>query len=203
LYLFFFIYSLLLFSQSGAVYAVAFDTTHKALYVGGFFQTVGTLTAASNIAKYDIATSTWSALGAGTDSQVSAVHNRLFVGGQFTSADSVAQKYLAVWDTGASGWDLYLLPSMIDNYVNALAIDTGRNKLYVGGRFGTINSGATTVNYVAQVDVTTGTWRGLGTSTKGVNGDVNALAFDSANNRLYVGGVFECRWISGRLRCSM
>jgi hypothetical protein len=71
--------------------------------------------------------------------------------------------------------------------VNALAVDSAGN-LYVGGNYITAGGVTVTCNFIAKYS-TTGDWSALGTGTKGTNGTVNALAFDSADN-LYVGGTF-------------
>ncbi len=87
----------------GSVYALAFDGQGN-VYVGGSFGAVGGVsTGVNNIARYNIATNAWSALGTaaqnGVDYSVNALaidgSGRVVVGGFFTQAGGFASTYIA------------------------------------------------------------------------------------------------------------
>lgn len=106
------------------------------LYVGGEFTTAPGSVAATGIAKYNSATSTWEALGSGLGGFAFAasyanlgVSTGLYVGGYFTTAGGASANYIAKWDGGT--WSP-LGPGM-DYYVTSLAAIG--NDLYVGGWF--------------------------------------------------------------------
>ena len=101
--------------------------------LGGSFSAAGNVLA-SNIAAYDPATATWSALGSGMDGDVNALtvlpNGDLVAGGDFTSAGGVAANRIARWS--GSNWSA--LGSGMDSIVTALAmLPTGT--LAVGGEF--------------------------------------------------------------------
>ena len=172
---------------NNSVRALAFDLTNNVLYAGGTFTTIGGI-AANRIAKWDVTTSSWSALGTGTDLIVTSLafdstNNVLYAGGTFTIAGGVTVNYIAKWDVVTSSWSA--LGSGMSTNVTSLAFDSTNNVLYAGGGF--ITAGGVTVNYIAKWTVSTSTWSALGS---GMSTTVNALAFDSTNNVLYAGGTF-------------
>jgi hypothetical protein len=73
----------------------------------------------------------------------------------------------------------------VTNPVFALAFDSTRNILYVGGYFST--AGGINANYVAQWNATNSIWSPLGSGTYG---PVLQFSIDTTRNVLYVGGVF-------------
>src|SRR6056297_1570258 len=160
------------------------------LYVGGAFTEAGG-TAANRIAVFDTTqtgNSGWSTLGDGANSNVNTlvtIGDKLFVGGQFTQAGSVAANRIAVFDTtqtGNAGWSA--LGDGVNNRVRALTAIG--DELYVGGYF--TQAGGTAANRIAVFDTTqTGNvgWSSLG---DGVNSFVFALA--PIDDDLYVGGGF-------------
>jgi hypothetical protein len=88
--------------------SLVWDTTNEVLYVGGYFDSVSNTLAGSavpntsSIACWNPATSTWSAIGAGsstTTNRVSAMTldptGRLVVGGVFSSMGGIAADYIA------------------------------------------------------------------------------------------------------------
>lgn len=105
-------------STAPYVEALTWDSTNNVLYVGGNFTTAGGVTV-NNIAKWDPATSTWSALGCGSSVGVNGVvrsilpqsDGSIVVGGLFTSAGGNAAPYVAKFtpsscpssDTGGGG----------------------------------------------------------------------------------------------------
>jgi len=151
------------------------------LYVGGWFTNAGG-SPVTNIAKWD--GSSWSALGSGVNSDVSALAisgNELYAGGYFTTAGGSAAYSVAKWNgsnwsalgSGMGGGDG---PS-----VSALAVSGG--DLYAAGDFTTADG--STANSIAKWNGST--WSPLGS---GMNYQrVYALAV-SGSDLLYAGGSF-------------
>lgn len=176
------------FGSGTNVYALAFDGANT-LYVGGFFTSAGNCTLnCTNIAKWDIANSTWSALGTGLSGGSAYVlaldGSNLYVGGQFTSAGGCSSgcAKVAKWNISNSTWSA-LDTGISGSYVTALALDSASN-LYAGGTFTSAGSCTTGCSNLAKWNGTA--WSALGTS---VNSSVIALAFTSMGN-LYIGGQF-------------
>ncbi len=189
---------------SGVVSSLSVDSVHKQVYAGGGFDgyctdvTCSGVIPASNIARWDYSqpTSSWSALGTGTDSQAYAVvwnsaANRLFAGGDFVEAGGGAVSGLATWD--GSAWSQVGTGNGVGPQVNAVAAD-GRGHVYLGGGFRSV--GHQFVNRIALWNSQTGAWSALG---YGLYGDVEALALDPAGN-LYVAGNFSN--LCGNLDCT-
>jgi hypothetical protein len=79
--------------------------------------------------------------------------------------------------------------------VQALALDSSNQVVYVGGTFGYVSDISNTValyaKQVAKWNLGTSTWSQFGNTTyNGTNNFVYALALDSSNQALYVGGDF-------------
>lgn len=168
------------------------DTDH-ALYVGGSFDTAGSITVGS-IARW---TDTgWASLSTGVaavQSSITSVNalarmgNCLYVGGFFSVVShaslSTPGSYLACWNVANSSWSNVDGP---DSVVKALAVfpnSTGGDALYVGGDFTTVASMSNT-GHIASYDGSS--WAAVG---QGVDGSVNALA--PAYGGLYLGGLFN------------
>lgn len=202
-------------SVNGAVNALGVRLTASAstshLFVGGQFTAVGAVSAL-NVARYNAATDTWIALGAGIPGSCEA----LFVRGVGLSsyevvggANQVWRLSSGVWNTlgatqgvyslsyyggqyvvGASGirtWNgtdwAPLLGAGIDDAVNAvLATDTD---IVLGGIFATISG--TTMNGVARGN--SNAWLPLGGGVTGGSGEVRALA-RLPNGDIVAGGSF-------------
>ncbi len=152
------------------------------ILVGGLFETAGGVTV-NNVALYDPATNTWSALGTGTNGAVTAIafgpDGTPYIGGAFTTANGVAVNYIAKWN----GTTFVPLATGLSDECYALAFDAAGN-LYAGGAFD--QADGTTVNCVAKWDGAA--WSALGTT--GVSATVFALAYDPAANAVYAGGLF-------------
>lgn len=115
----------------------------NALYLGGSFTRVGDLIC-NGVARLDLATQTWSALGNGVTfngagSPVRAIlidRGKLYVGGDFREAGSLLSPRIALWD-GVSwspiGTGIGLGSEMVGGSVRAIAM-VG-NDLYIGGDF--------------------------------------------------------------------
>jgi hypothetical protein len=75
------------------------------VYVGGSFTNAGSVPGTSNIARWNIANSTWNALGTGITGVLDVVYaiaitgTNVYVGGAFTNAGSVpGTSNIARWD---------------------------------------------------------------------------------------------------------
>lgn len=167
----------------GSVHALAVNSKTGEVYVGGQFHWAGGV-AVNNIAKYNPATHSWSALGSGfigpsaeVDALAVTSSGTVYAGGRFLKAWGNPASYLAKWN--GNSWSS--VGGGVDSGVNAMAV-SGR-KLYVGGYFKT--AGGKTVNALAVWDETKGSWAGVG---HGVDGYIYALAMSGST--LYAGGHF-------------
>lgn len=168
----------------GYCYALQLDGDGN-LYVGGWFNTAGGLSAYS-IAVWNIASSSWSnPFGTGIRSGTSPgtvysfqldENDDLYVGGSFNSAGGTSVNNIAKWD-GAS-WSG--VGDGFNNTVFTLLVESSTS-IYAGGEF--TSSGGTPLNYVARWNGTT--WSNLGL---GLNSKVRTLL--KIGSDLYVGGEF-------------
>lgn len=138
-------------SVHGDVRALA--PTGKSVYVGGSISQIDDVQV-HNIARWD--GDSWTALGSGTDSTISAMvwnAGELYVAGSFTQAGETSATHVARWD--GSAWSS--LGSGLNGSVNSLAL-SGR-ALIAGGSF--TMAGGKPSNYMAiwrpRVNVSTGT----------------------------------------------
>jgi hypothetical protein len=177
--------------------------TGSDLYTGGLLSQAnvgGATVTASNIARFNLPTTTWNALGSGTGSRLSGSVNALavigsdlYVGGQFTQVTMgntiLAVHNIARFNTQTNTWSrLGLDGEGVSERVNKLEVIG--NDLYVGGIFTSANIGGSlvAVNNIARFNPQTSQWSALGTDGNGVNGSVWALAV--SGNDLYAGGNF-------------
>lgn len=120
--------------------------------------------------------------------------NRLFVGGLFDGLVDGSRKpaspktaNLAVLDAGnGRPTDVaFALNAAPNGTVESMVVDSGRNRLYVGGRFSRIGGGA--ADRVAALDLQTGK---LDPTFKApaLDGDVRSIAL--SGGRLFIGGYF-------------
>jgi hypothetical protein len=157
----------------------------SALYVGGTFTQVGGSVSASNVARYDPSTTTWTALGTGTNGIVrSLVYDGATVvaGGGF----NIPYSRVARWD--GSAWSGYNTGLVDDVYALGYSGDVG---LFAGGKIPNINGGTDPINNITWWDSGTGEWVSLtsGGISGVLQGIIYALAWDESGN-LYVGGDF-------------
>lgn len=152
------------------------------LYVGGSFGNAGGVSA-RNVARWDIASETWTNMGQGLPSgPIDGVEalaysesGDLFAGGVFTNAVGEVY-YLARWIEAEEVWTNF--SGVVDGYILALASEG--SDLYVGGDF--TNA---VVSYIAKWDAGAEAWTNLG---GGMNGKVFSLLY--ADGYLYAGGSF-------------
>jgi len=109
--------------------------------------------------------------------------NSLFVGGEFTSLNSIPDTNRIARYNGTT-WTALQNGTSDDIYT--LAFDNTGNNLYAGGYFSV--AGSIVVNGVAKWTGTT--WVALGSGV-GAASVVNALVYDSGLSTLYVAGLFS------------
>lgn len=160
------------------------------LYVGGGFGRAnggsGASILASNIAKYNTLTNTWSALAAGVNSTVLSLAvsgGSVYAGGGFTTAGGGNAPGVAAWN-GSTWTNLgtgieNALPGQ-DTFVNALVATGG--SVYAGGSLRRAG-GVTTANLARW---TGSAWAAL--TTGGMGNSVSAAL--AVGSDLYVGGSF-------------
>jgi len=123
-------------NEGGIVSAVcAIGSTY---YIAGNFSSIGNTTA-SNVASYDTSSRTFSALGTGgPNGQTNALfcdstHNKVWVGGQFTSPAHA----VAVWDVKASSWSAAPFGGLVGGAAEVFSITTNSSQasLFFAGSF--------------------------------------------------------------------
>jgi hypothetical protein len=163
------------------VYALAIDSAGN-VYVGGDLTSAGNIAGTAKIAKWNVATATWSALSGDCNNNVYALATSgtdVYVGGQFTSAGGVANTArIAKWN--GSAWSA--LSTGCDNTVTALAVFG--SDVYAGGTFTT--AGVATCLGLAKYS--SSTWSSIGHALNST-ASILAIAFTSTGD-LYVGGSF-------------
>jgi hypothetical protein len=121
--------------QQGTVYALRVDGS--TLYVAGLFNQAGTEPCA-NIARWDLASQTWSSLpGGGTNGAIYALEalgSRLVAGGEFTLAGDAPANRIAQYDPTTDQW--YCMGSGVEGSSAAVrALRVVQGALCVGGNF--------------------------------------------------------------------
>jgi hypothetical protein len=181
-------------------YVFAMVAAGDNLYLGGDFTVAGGM-AANRVARYNLATNTWSTLGSGrgngVDRQIytlAMIGNDLYVGGDFTQANvggaAVNVLKLAKYNTVTNTWSPIGGNGGVSSDVYAMTVHN--SDLFVGGSFieAYANNSAVRVNRVARYNTTTSTWSALGWGSGcGVNGNVLSLAVVGSD--LYLGGSFD------------
>ncbi|MBX7203788.1 MAG: T9SS type A sorting domain-containing protein [Bacteroidia bacterium] len=160
------------------------------IYVGGHFINAAGDTNMDKIARWNITTGTWHALGGGLNGYVMDIVQMgtdIIVAGSFTNAGGDPNAdYIAKWNgTSWSALGSQVVSTNSFTVVSALAVHN--NELYIGGNFYSSNGGV--ANYLTKWD---------GTSFQqvyGWNSQVGAvyeIVFDTDNN-LYIGGEFPAK----------
>ena len=164
-------------------YALALDAARGVLYVGGYFTSLGGDSGREYLVQWDIASSSWSALGSGVSGVVHAL--------TLDAARGVL--YVGDWDRGISQWNIAsatlsaLGSGTSGGSGSTLALDAARGVLFAGGSFSAAG-GISGTRGLARWNIRSSTWSALGS---GVSGDVNALTLNTARGVLYVGGSFS------------
>ena len=185
----------------GTVRALAYNNSTGILWVGGQFTAISeNLIPANNIATYDTNNSQWIPIIdtnsiTGVNGIVYALQldnsGNVYAGGSFSDAGGTTSvNNVALYDVAAKTWSQLFNGSTagVDGTVYAFAyngLNTPYPYLYVGGAF--VNAGGGAANYVARWDTGAFLWDNL---NGGVGAQVNALAFSTSTDHLYIGGNF-------------
>ncbi len=177
-----------------SVYALAMTPAGDALFIGGYFNTLGKDIVA--IAKVSTLTgdvdASWDpgmASGSLVYTMVLSGSN-LFVGGSFTEISGVTRNRLAKLGAGGTGaLDMAWNPGA-DSGVHSLVLSESDGKLYAGGDFR--HMGGLSRNGIARVDAAgsgqVDSWNPATVGPVGFIASVRSLAL--AGTKLYVGGHF-------------
>lgn len=160
---------------NGNVYAVA--SFNNQIICGGIFTNAGGVSV-SNVASYNPATQTWTALGGGINGEVNALfvfNGELYAGGQFTSpGNNIARWNGSSWSALGQGTNGQVLVLFVYN-----------SELIVGGDFN--QAGGVTNNNIAKWNGSA--WSSLGSGLTGSGDRVEALT--SYTGLLVAGGRFD------------
>ena len=176
------------------------------VYVGGVFDTAGDGVPARNIARFNLSTSEWEAIGTGTDAGMGSmvneivVHNGLiYVGGYFSQMNGLDIANLAVYDPSGSGnWSsIGALGHSSPEFTNVFALHVFGDDLYVGGEFQEVSQGGSTlaVQHLARYSITGESWHRVGEYTASDPFDIPfmdgmVMAIDGNDTDLVFGGMF-------------
>jgi hypothetical protein len=163
----------------GIVNALAYDSSNNRIYAGGSYDSSGNPNTA-------------------TESPFVCYGNSALTSINWQDGS-------AIWHTGFGTPTDYDLTVNGKGKVNALAYDSSKNRIYAGGSYDSSNNSSKPAPFVCHGNSSTTTigwidgsaiWqKGFGTPTdyKGSvsGGRVNALAYDSSNNRIYAGGSYD------------
>ncbi|MEE4295602.1 MAG: hypothetical protein V2J20_03175, partial [Wenzhouxiangella sp.] len=161
------------------------------LFIGGQFDRCN-LTEVSNIARFDPAMNSFSALGSGVNDWVydfAVDGTDLYVGGSFTQAGGNAVNGVAKFDTTQTGdqaWSALGAGVTFGGSPGTVrALEVVGGGLFAGGFFDEAN-GSPALN-IARFDLAQSAWTAVGS---GVN-SLGVYAFASSGNALFVGGAFS------------
>jgi hypothetical protein len=139
-----------------AVYAIAVDAARGTVYVGGDFSAIGTATR-HRLAALDALSGAVSAWNHQADARVRALDvsaSRLYAGGQFTTIDGASRNRLAAFSLADGRLDQAWTPAASD-HVYTVKVSPSGDRVYVGGRFETLN-GAAQHGFAGAVDPASG-----------------------------------------------
>ncbi|MET0933770.1 MAG: PKD domain-containing protein [Mycetocola sp.] len=182
---------------NGEVKSLESSPDGSVLYVGGKFTAVGSATR-FNIAAFNTATgalldSFRPPVGGSYVNAIAATGNTVYVAGLIGAANGVTRKNFAAFNTSGAllGW-----APVSDLQADALVLTPAKDKLIVGGRFGTINN--VTQRGLGALDLSTGAlvpWEapnviknGVGTGTGAGKAGIHSLASDA-------NGVYGTGWV--------
>ncbi|MBX9738174.1 MAG: immunoglobulin domain-containing protein [Phycisphaerales bacterium] len=178
------------------------------LILGGSFTSIGGVSA-TNIARYNPSTGTYTPIGSGVNGSVSVLAvvptgvagaGDVIVGGRMSSADGVAVSGVARYSPGTNTWSALPGTFPLDSgNIRAIAVVpsgvANAGDIYVGGSFvdgGGVSQAFFIVRYVAS----TNTWVGLGPSgLLGMANTVSSIAVIPSGlpnaGQVIIGGFFE------------
>jgi len=202
---------------NGAVYALAITPDGADLWVGGTFTTANATTT-NRIARYTIATDTWSTFGGGVGGGVNgAVYAitirprrlsatgagytyQVFIGGAFTASTNGTLLYrITVTSQAASAWLQMGTGNGMNGDVLALAYNNNYERVYIGGAFTTSQAGvANAYTGICYINISTlATTVAFYTGVTG--GSVYAIYTEDTDNALYIGGSFTSTFLGATL----
>jgi len=158
------------------------------LYVGGNFLTMGGV-AQNYAARLNTSVDSnnldtnWAPDINNTVRSIVLFGNRIYLGGDFTRVESLDRRALIALTVGGNraGWF-----ANANGEVHTIALSTNRNSLFVGGEY--LSIGGQERNKVARIDSSTGAVLLWAPVVDG--GDVQAMALNSDESALYLGGNF-------------
>lgn len=176
---------------NGPVWEIFVDEND--IYVGGTFRrTFDNVTTLNSIARWNKTTLSWNQMGQGVGGSNSFVwaivkhEDNLFIGGRFSSVNSIQAGLVAKWDITTSTW--YSLAGGglwgFDPWVSSLVIHG--DELIISGRFSETPNNNITVRNLVKYNINSEIYNTLGGV---VNGDI--LTMTKKNNKLYIGGTFN------------
>jgi len=175
----------------GPVEGILFDSASGNLYVGGVFTNAtnnpGGPVIVNKIAKWNIASGTWSALGSGfvgSGDQIIAMalasSGNVYAAGNFSNAGGVPANNVAEWKIGSSAWDGMAGGVGASFFCQVWDMAYTNGNLFVGGSFTTAES--LTVNGFAK-------WNGSSWGTLGAGPASGAYVLDAYDSsHIYAGG---------------
>ncbi|MEY4617609.1 MAG: hypothetical protein RJB66_2569, partial [Pseudomonadota bacterium] len=189
---------------SGTVNVITLDSSNQKLYVGGSFygyQGGGT----RGLIRLNLNGTIDNGFVVGTGftmgNYVTTIHQlildstnqKLYVGGYFTNYNGTAINHLARLNLNGSVDSTFTigLSNSTSSGIYAMVLDSTNQRFYIGGTF--TNYGSSLRNRLAAIkfDGSLDSSFDPGTGISNSNQSVQTIAFDSAKNRLYVGGLFS------------
>lgn len=189
-------------ASGGTVREFVRDPVTGDIYAVGAFTSMDGVANTRGIARWD--GTQWNEVSGGLDNgtifdavigpgQTPTVRT-LYIGGDFTSVDSVTAFRVAAFDIEAGTWNEIGQDDGLDDNVQDLAIDRNGD-LYIGGAFAASELGTVTLNLVTFYDVSLdafvpmGFGPGLNLSTGG--GRVRGLEMDLNGLTVMIAGLFD------------
>ncbi len=170
-------------NMSSYVDKIKIDSGTNNIFAAGRFSTVGS-DSRRGIAQIDRTTGLATSWDAHIDYNVSSLAidgEKIYLGGSFTSVNSVSRMNFAVLDKSTAALDTSITASASSDI---LSLAISGNNLYLGGNF--VSFGGVPRNRLAAIDPTSGQITSWSPSS---NGTVYALAADDSN--IYIGGSFS------------
>jgi hypothetical protein len=188
------------------------DTTNGLLYVIGHFTNAGGVLQTQGFAYWDETGSSWNALidlgtlagglqyangGRGQCLFYDSTLNRLYLGGDFTTAGNVPGTFrICYWDFSTSTYNRLGLGLTAGNQATQLYLSTAQNRLYISGGFTAATPAAagfanTDNTFFCYWDFSTSTYNPIGLTSSvstNFNNSINSFLFDDATGNIFVAG---------------
>jgi hypothetical protein len=171
------------------------------LYVGGYFLYVNSYSISANrIAIYNLTTGIWSALGSGiTGNYCSTIDidgDDVYIGGDFTSVNNLSGTgKIAKWNGSTLQWSAFSSQSISNNIRDGIGVGKEPTvELDVSGEVKLLGDMNIDGNFTIDDDkivINTATFRYILTLSSTLSIFPFALAYDSNQNVLYIGGLFN------------